>query len=211
MGQGAKMAIEFLQSGREGGNGAKMQGRLAVLTGMSWLAYEVVKETVLKAAELATDLEDMLKWEDWDEANIYSEGRERSRVLWQELEQSDKENSTSGTQPQMKRTVVKNVKNEAGGKKRGKAIKKDPNQKTLDGFLIRKVFAVARHADFENDVEARQYLKCEEDLEKECRFRKISTLKLRYMRNEVEGEKDQFTVFRDLDLFDSVSKRQNLL
>ena len=185
-----------------------MQGRLAVLTGMSWLAYEVVKETVLKAAELATDLEDMLKWEEWDEDNIYSEGRERSRVLWHELELSDKENSTSRTQPQMKRTAVKN---EAGGKKRGKATKKDPNQKTLDGFLIRKVFAVARHADFENEVEARQYLKCEEDLEKECRFRKISTLKLRYMRNEVEGVKDQFTVFRDLDLFDSVSKRQNLL
>ena len=139
MGQGAKMPIEFLQSGREGGNGAKMQGPLAVLTGMSWLAYEVVKETVLKAAELATDLEDMLKWEDWDEANIDSEGRERSRVLWQELEQSDKENSTSGTQPQMKRTVVKN---EAGGKKRGRAPKKDLNQKTLDGFLIRKVCAV---------------------------------------------------------------------
>ena len=106
----------------------------------------------------------------------------------------------------MKRTAVKN---EAGGKKRGKAIKKDPNQKTLDGFLIRKVFAVASHADFENDGEARQYLKCEEDLEKECRFRKISTLKLRYMRNEVEGIQKQASEI--LTGFDYVSKHQNLL
>ena len=84
MGQETKLAIEFLQSGREGGTGAKKQGALAVLTGMSWLAYEVVEETILKSAELVTDFEDMLKWEDWD-----NEVRERSNVLWKELEQSD--------------------------------------------------------------------------------------------------------------------------
>ena len=49
----------------------------------------------------------------------------------------------------MKRPVVKN---QAGGKKRGKAIKKNQNPKTLYRFLIRKVFAVSRRADYENDV-----------------------------------------------------------
>ena len=49
-----------------------------------------MKETVLRAAELAMHMEDMLKWKDRDEAALYVECREGSKVLWQELDEIDK-------------------------------------------------------------------------------------------------------------------------
>ena len=214
VGEGAKQVMQFLQSGGEGGNRAKKQGALTVLTGISWLAYEAVKETVLRAAELAMHMEDMLKWKDWDKAALDVECREGSQVLWHELDEIDNKEYKYEKEIEIKTKEASKrpgVKNEAGVKKRGKAIKtkKDPKQKTMDSFLIKKVPTVARRVDTGNYVEVHENLKCEEELEKECRFHRISTLKLKYVRKEVVEENNQSKVFRNLDLSKCFLKHQN--
>ena len=100
------------------------------------MAYEAVKETVLRAAELAMHMEDMLKWEDWNEASLDDERREGSKVLWQELDEIDKKeyNYENELESKTKDTLKRpDMKKEAGVKKRGKSIntKKDPKH----GFL----------------------------------------------------------------------------
>ena len=107
---------------------------------------------------------------------------------------------------------IPDVRNEAGVKKRGKALKtkKDPKQKTMDSFIIKKVMPVARCGENGNEVEVIETLKCEEDLEKERRFHQISTLKLKYLRKEVVEAENIFGVFRNLDPSNCVLKHQNL-
>ena len=85
------------------------------------------------------------------------------------------------------------------GRKEGRPSRRIQTRRPwcLDALLIRKVFAVARRVDDKNTINKTEYLKCEEDLEKESSFHQSSTLKLRYVRNEVEVANKQF---RNLDL-----------
>ena len=157
---------EFLKSGREEGGPCK-QRPLGVLTGVEWLAYQVVRDMISEAAEIGEAMEGMSKVEEWEEMTELS--------LWKALDNLDNTEDVevrTNTKSSCTRTKKEEVHSSEPKvvKKRGKPpIQRDPRQKTLDSFITKsKVKKTLNRSN--DDLECEVWwgdVKSESELEKE--------------------------------------------
>ena len=160
------------------------QPKLNCLTGSEWLMFELVRELVRSAADLAADLELATDWEDWQ----YTE-EESSTV---EKRGSGVGKPSASPHPPLKKQNKQNinkkedtkVKTETKSNKRGKEKNKNmliKGQGTLDRFVVRVCNPVKDDLvltelgdsdNFEDDL-----WKCEDVLSKEYRLYRVSKLR----------------------------------
>ena len=134
MGEESLLKIDFLTSENtlKGGQKAK-QSKIHCLTGVSWSAYEIVREILKSAVQVSEDFDIMRGWGDWGDPPVLPKGGNR-KELWgvlDEMDQRDFENL-----PKTQKAVTKTPKN---AKKRGRPAKNTQivGQKTMDMFVVR--------------------------------------------------------------------------
>ena len=70
--EGAIKREAFLKSGREATSGQPHQQKLKVLTGVKWMAHNLVMEIVGLAAQVVLDTSLMAEWEEWSEVESHT-------------------------------------------------------------------------------------------------------------------------------------------
>ena len=68
------------------------QSRIMTITGIEWLALQLVRQVAMEATELAEDMVAMQDWPDWDTMGA-KWGENEGRDLWETLDLLDREDS----------------------------------------------------------------------------------------------------------------------
>ena len=161
------------------------QTKLNCLTGSNWLMFELVRELVRSAADLAADLELAAGWEDWQHT-------EEERITVEKRWSGVGKPSVSPHPPHKKQNNKNNknknentkVKTETKSNKRGKEKNKNmliKGQGTLDRFVVKvckpvKDDLVLTELGDSDNLEDDLW-KCEDVLSKEYRLYKVSMLR----------------------------------
>ena len=135
MGEENLLKIDFLTSENtiKGGQHVK-QSKIQCLTGVSWSAYEIVREILKSAIQVSEDFEIMRGWEEWGDPPILPSQGESSEELCRTIYELDQQDVEKHPKPQ--KQVTKTPKN---AKKRGRPAKNTQivGQQPLDAFVVR--------------------------------------------------------------------------
>ena len=188
MGDAEEAKINFLTADLSEGEGDQKakQSKIKYLTGISWAAYEIVRNLVRSAVQHAEDFELMGGWGDWPDYEGGS-GDEMWGVLDELDEQLYRQRSNQNKNDQKSRPKQSGQKQpKVKAKKRGKVAKVNVmvGQKTLDVFgfsLCRK--SVSEKKSEPVSIVEEEFFDNEYCLEKQFRLHRVKMLKKTFLEN----------------------------